>query len=553
MRLGLKWALVACVACLPAQAFAQEPAGATAPPAASQLPPVEVIQKKAEPAPKTAQKKAAPKKKQAVAPAPQPPPEPVAPETAGTGGIDSGTVMMSPVAGSEVPIGKYPAAVGRASQDDIAKFHEASVPEVLQNTVPGVVLSDAQGNAYQRTLQYRGFDSSPLNGDAQGLAVYQNGVRINESFGDIVNWDFLPDNAIAGISILGANPVYGLNAIGGAIGITMRDGFNFQGVEIDSRFGSFGHKEGRLAVGARSGNWGAFAAGQIINDDGFRDFSDAEIRRFYGDLGVKGDGAEFHLNLTHAENSVGVTAAAPEQLLDLGWEQDVHLAADDRQRHDDAVAQRLGQSDVDPDVLRRRLLPLVQAEARRRQHRRHHGVRDSDRAARMALCWEDSENDEGQSPTRTATPSSLDRSEWPYAPMSWARSTAPARTRRAGADRCRRSRRRRSFGLPNQFLVGASYDHGNVQYSANSELGYFGPNFVVHSFDDPIYHDRARRRHAAAALDHQRLRGRLRLQYDRRDEGPLASPWAAAGTTPASPSRTRTSSPIRTIPTSRTR
>ena len=73
-----------------------------------------------------------------------------------------------------------------------------------------------------------------MNGQAQGLAVYQNGVRINESFGDIVNWDFLPDNAIAGICILGANPVYGLNALGGAVGITMRDGFNFQGVEIDS-------------------------------------------------------------------------------------------------------------------------------------------------------------------------------------------------------------------------------------------------------------------------------------------------------------------------------
>ena len=101
--------------------------------------------------------------------------------------------------------------------------------------MPGVILSDAQGNVFQRSLQYRGFDASPVNGQAQGLAVYQNGVRINESLGDIVNWDFLPDNAIEGITILGANPVYGLNALGGAVGIVMRDGFNFQGVEIDAR------------------------------------------------------------------------------------------------------------------------------------------------------------------------------------------------------------------------------------------------------------------------------------------------------------------------------
>ena len=106
---------------------------------------------------------------------------------------------MSPVPGSEIPIGKFPAGVGRASAADIASFNDASLPEVLQNTVPGVILGDAQGNVYQRNLQYRGFEASPVNGVAQGLAVYQNGVRINECFGDIVNWDFLPDNAIAGI------------------------------------------------------------------------------------------------------------------------------------------------------------------------------------------------------------------------------------------------------------------------------------------------------------------------------------------------------------------
>ena len=94
----------------------------------------------------------------------------------------------------------------------------------------------------------------------QGLAVYQNGVRINESFGDIVNWDFLPDTAIEGITIVGANPVFGLNALGGAVTILMRDGFNFQGAEIDMRGGSFGRIQGDSTHGARSGNWAAFIA-----------------------------------------------------------------------------------------------------------------------------------------------------------------------------------------------------------------------------------------------------------------------------------------------------
>ena len=244
------------------------------------------------------------------------------------------------------------------------------MPEALQNTVPGAILGDAQGNVFQRNLQYRGFEASPVNGVAQGLAVYQNGVRINESFGDIVNWDFLPDNAIDGITIIGANPVFGLNAIGGAAVIVMRDGFNFQGAEFDIRCGSFGAHQGSLALGGNSGAWGVFVAVEGIKDDGFRDFSEAEIKRMYADFGVKGDGSEFHLNFTGAKNSVGVTAAAPEAAARSRLGAHLHLAADDRQRDADALAQRLGQSDTDADHLRRHLLPLVQAEARRRQHRR---------------------------------------------------------------------------------------------------------------------------------------------------------------------------------------
>ena len=128
--------------------------------------------------------------------------------------------LMSPVDGSAIPIGKYP---GRASAAPSPPTSSAPaityVPEVLQQTVPGVILEDAQGNVFQKNLQFRGFDSSPVNGVPQGLAVYQNGVRINEAFGDIVNWDFLPDNAIDGMTIIGANPVFGLNALGGAVTI----------------------------------------------------------------------------------------------------------------------------------------------------------------------------------------------------------------------------------------------------------------------------------------------------------------------------------------------
>ena len=48
----------------------------------------------------------------------------------------------------------------------------------------------------------------------------------NEVFGDIVNWDFIPEKAIRGMTLMPSNPVFGLNAIGGAISIEMKNGFN---------------------------------------------------------------------------------------------------------------------------------------------------------------------------------------------------------------------------------------------------------------------------------------------------------------------------------------
>ena len=175
-------------------------------------------------------------------------------------------------------------------------------PSVLQKTVPGVILSDAQGNVFQRDLQYRGFDASPVNGAAQGLAVYQNGVRINEAFGDIVNWDFLPDNAIDGITIIGANPVFGSTPSAARSASSCATASTIQGAEIDVRAGSFGRVQGSRRGRRQSGTWGAFVALEGIQDDGFRDFSESEIRRMYADIGVKGDGTEFHLNYTGADN-----------------------------------------------------------------------------------------------------------------------------------------------------------------------------------------------------------------------------------------------------------
>ena len=450
-----------------------------APPAANQLPPVEVIQK-AKPAPKAAAKKAAPKK-QAVAPASAPPAAPQQLDTPATyqpgeGGIDSGTVQMSPVEGSAIPIGNYPGAVGRGSAADFNRTGYTYAPEVLQQTVPGVILGDAQGNVFQRNLQFRGFESSPVNGVPQGLAVYQNGVRINELFGDIVNYDFLPDNAINGMTIIGANPVFGLNALGGALTIFMRDGFNYQGAELNVMGGSFGRYQGGLAVGGNSGSWGSFMALEGIHDDGYRDFSQSRIRRMYADIGARGDGTEFHLNFTGAANFVGVTAAAPEQLLDLNWANT--FTSPQTTKNQVAMISANGNIEVSPTW-------SLQGVGYYRWFKQSHVDGNISEAAECddpglagLLCLEGDPleqlfgigpgvNIDGSIPSDIADPlGSLDQT----------------------------SQLANSFGLSgqavnkdyiagykNQFLIGASYDHGNVGYGATSTLGSIAPKFVVNS------------------------------------------------------------------------
>jgi iron complex outermembrane receptor protein len=146
-------------------------------------------------------------------------------------------------------------------------------------------------------------------------AVYQNGIRINEAFGDVVNWDLIPTNAIDRAVVFTNNPVFGLNALGGAISLEMKNGFTYQGTEIDFRGGSRGRAQASLQSGQQIGNFATYLALEGIDDRGFRKFSPSYVRRLYGDLGYRAEDVELHLNVGSASNFFGATAPVPIQLL----------------------------------------------------------------------------------------------------------------------------------------------------------------------------------------------------------------------------------------------
>ncbi len=318
-------------------------------------------------------------------------------------------------------------------------------------------------------VSYRGFDASPVGGRAQGLAVYQNGVRINEAFGDTVNWDVIPSTAIESMTIVSNNPVFGLNAIGGAVSIvTVKDGFNYHGAEIDVLAGSVRARPGLRTGGMQSGTAAAYISIEGVTDEGFRDFSDPDIRRMYADIGLKGSKAEFHLSFTGADNNFGATAAAPEQLLAESWKPHLHLTSEHGHRSADADAERLGEGHGHADILRRRLLPQAQLEGDRRQLDRRRAVR-SRRSQRP--------------PVSRWRPCRRYFRQWYYGRPGRRRSAGLHRAHQHAGQQLRRPaagrREDAAFGRPNQFLVGASYDHGRVKYNTSSEIGTVGNKFVV--------------------------------------------------------------------------
>jgi outer membrane receptor protein involved in Fe transport len=225
----------------------------------------------------------------------------------------------TPVSGSGINPDKVPASVNLVDANQIKQTGSLNIGDALQKYVPGIVVNEVAGNPFQPNVQFRGFVASPVAGTPQGLAVYQNGVRVNEAFGDTVNWDLIPTAAIKSVTVVTNNPAFGLNALGGAVNVQMKDGFNYHGAEIDTMGGSFGRIQSSAQWGKQVDNYAVYGALEGLHDDGFRNFSASDVRRFYGDVGYRNDSSELHLNMGAADNHFGATATVPVELLQQYW------------------------------------------------------------------------------------------------------------------------------------------------------------------------------------------------------------------------------------------
>jgi iron complex outermembrane recepter protein len=361
---------------------------------------------------------------------------------------------------------KVPSTIQTLTAPDFQPWVAPTVTDALTRVVPSVSTSDTAVNPFQPDLTYRGFLASPTVGTPQGLAIYQNGVRINESFGDTVNWDFIPERAIRRLDVFPSNPVFGLNAIGGAISIEMKNGFNYKGGEVEGIVGSFGRRSVGAQYGAEKDNVAFYAAADAINDSGWRQRSPSELRRIYTDVGVRGDDTEFHLNFTGASNRFGALAPTPIEMLNRSWSS--VYTSPQTYKNQLAFLNATGSYRVSDTW-------TVKGNAYVRSFRQQHVDGNVSEAQPCVpgpgLCFGDPttpllDQNGVQVPDILggAIAGSVDRTRTNAV-------TVGGTVQAASSDKV--------FGRDNQFVVGASLDHGNVRFNASSELGTIGSDLFI--------------------------------------------------------------------------
>jgi iron complex outermembrane receptor protein len=229
---------------------------------------------------------------------------------------DVDVVADTPLSASGLSRAKVSSNVQSAEDEDINRHEALDLSDFMRRRMGSVNINDNQNNPFQPDVTYRGFNVSPLLGTPIGLSVYQDGVRVNEAFGDTVNWDLIPKNAIANIDLIpGSNPLFGLNTLGGALSVRTKSGFSHAGTRAQAYGGSFGRKAFEAEHGGYKDNFDWFLAGNIFEDDGWRPYTHSAVHQGFGKVGWENDNTDLDFSFTFADNKLNGVGPVPESYL----------------------------------------------------------------------------------------------------------------------------------------------------------------------------------------------------------------------------------------------
>lgn len=202
-----------------------------------------------------------------------------------------------------------PAKVTVITAEDIKKSGAKTVQEAIQ-WATGIVMYDQVGNAFQQTIDLRGFNGQPV----QATSVFVDGMRMNEPDFNTVNFDLIPYETIERIEIIpGAAAIYGKNAMGGVINIITKRGSEKRQTTAETMFGSFQRERYTINTGGPIGKQlDYFANFSRETEEGFRRESDARISRFFGKLGYRPtDDTDVTLSYTYVKDRIFQAGTLP--------------------------------------------------------------------------------------------------------------------------------------------------------------------------------------------------------------------------------------------------
>ena len=235
---------------------------------------------------------------------------------------DLGTIEIigtSPVPGTGIDRNRVPNSTQSISIDDIDNLESNTFTDLMGEKLTGITVKDLQNSPFQKNLDYRGFTASPLLGESQGLAVYLNGIRANEGFGDTLQWDLIPENAVKKIDLMSANPVFGLNALGGSLALTTKKGIDYlqqKGSAINSfEAGSFEKHVGIFELGTGTEDTGIYISAELAHDGGWRDHSPGDIKRVFVNYGQIFENFDIDYSFLHGRTELNGNGVSPTELL----------------------------------------------------------------------------------------------------------------------------------------------------------------------------------------------------------------------------------------------
>ncbi|SNR74838.1 Outer membrane receptor proteins, mostly Fe transport [Methylobacillus rhizosphaerae] len=224
---------------------------------------------------------------------------------------------VGPLPGLGLTKEEIPGNVQSLTAKEIKEAQSLSLTDLLNSKFQSVTVNDYQSNPFQMDLQYRGFAASPQLGTAQGISVFLDGIRVNEPFGDVVNWDMLPMNALSSLDLVpGSNPIYGLGTLGGALTMKTKSGFDNPGVDAQVLTGSFGRKQLQASAGWNNGVVAGFLAGNFFLEDGWRDDSPSRVNQVFGKAEWQSERARLGLSVLYAGNKLTGNGLLPQQMVD---------------------------------------------------------------------------------------------------------------------------------------------------------------------------------------------------------------------------------------------